>query len=125
MLDFDSLYYHPSYFEKFNVGSNDFKAQPTNIIDKVEHIKMLINELNYTLNLNKVELPRILDINKVKLPKVLDLSKIEVPKFNLPKIRFNIPDIFSNQALGKGIQSHADTLSILEGVTPNTKRTPN
>jgi len=125
MLDFDNLNYYPSLFEKFNVGANDFKAQPTNIIDKVEHIKMLINELNHTLNLNRVELPRVLDISKVELPKVLDLSKI-----NLPKLRFNLPDIFNIRipeglGLGKGVQSHADTLSILEGVNPNTKRTPN
>lgn len=92
MLDFDSLYYHPSYFEKFNLNT---KVQP--ITNKVDYVKMLINELYYTLNLGKFEIPQV--------------------KFNLPE--------FGKVTSSSKAQSHADTLSILEGVTPNTKRTPN
>lgn len=88
MLDFDNLNYYPSYFEKFNMNA---KVQP--ITNKVDYVKMLINELYYTLNLGK---------------------------FEIPKVNFNLPDFIPSR---KGIQSHADTLSALEGLS--TKRTPN
>jgi hypothetical protein len=94
MLDFDNLYYHPSYFEKFNM---DTKVQP--ITNKVDYIKMLVNELYYAL----------------------ELSKIEIPKVNLPEF----VKATSNRI---GVQSHADTLSALEGLNTNTittRRTPN
>lgn len=91
MLDFYNLNYFPSYFEKFNMNT---KVQP--ITNKVDYVKMLIDELYYTLNLGKFEVPRV--------------------KFNLPEF-----------GRGRGAQSHADTLSALEGLNTNNnaRRTPN
>jgi len=95
MLDFYNLNYHPSYFEKFNLNT---RVQP--ITNKVDYVKMLINELYYTLNLGKFEMPRV---------------------------NFNLPDFTSSAINGRRIQSHADTLSALEGLNTNTiaRRTPN
>jgi hypothetical protein len=95
MLDFYNLNYHPSYFEKFNLNT---KVQP--ITNKVDYVKMLINELYYTLNLGKFEMPRV---------------------------NFNLPDFTNSVTSGRRIQSHADTLSALEGLNTNTiaRRTPN
>ncbi len=90
MLDFYNLNYHPSYFEKFNMST---KVQP--ITNKVDYVKMLINELYYTLNLGK---------------------------FEVPQVKFNLPEFGRSKA-----QSHADTLSALEGLNTNTntRKTPN
>jgi hypothetical protein len=93
MLDFYNLNYHPSYFEKFNLNT---KVQP--ITNKVDYVKMLINELYYTLNLGKFEIPQV--------------------KFNLPE--------FGKVTPSSKAQNHADTLSALEGLNTNTnRRTPN
>jgi hypothetical protein len=91
MLDFYNLNYYPSYFEKFNMNA---KVQP--ITNKVDYVKMLINELYYTLNLGKFEMPKV--------------------NFNLPEFSRVIPS-------GNRIQSHAETLNALEGINP--KRKPN
>lgn len=89
MLDFYNLNYHPSYFEKFNMST---KVQP--ITNKVDYVKLLINELYYTLNLGK---------------------------FEIPQVKFNLPEFGRSKA-----QNHADTLSALEGLNTNTnRRTPN
>jgi hypothetical protein len=90
MLDFYNLNYFPSYFEKFNMST---KVQP--ITNKVDYVKMLINELYYTLNLGK---------------------------FEVPQVKFNLPEFGRSKA-----QSHADTLSALEGLNTNTntRKTPN
>jgi hypothetical protein len=93
MLDFYNLNYHPSYFEKFNLNT---KVQ--SITNKVDYVNMLINELYYTLNLGK---------------------------FEMPKVNFNLPDFTSGATSSRrGIQSHADTLNALEGVNTH-KRKPN
>lgn len=94
MLDFYNLNYHPSYFEKFNLNT---KVQP--ITNKVDYVKLLINELYYTLNMGKFEMPKV--------------------NFN-----FNLPDFTSGAtSSGNRIQSHAETLNALEGINP--KRKPN
>jgi hypothetical protein len=93
MLDFYNLNYHPSYFEKFNLNT---KVQP--ITNKVDYVKLLINELYYTLNLGKFEVPKV--------------------NFNL-----NLPEFGKVTPSGNRIQSHADTLNALEGINP--KRKPN
>jgi hypothetical protein len=88
MLDFYNLNYYPSYFEKFNMST---KVQP--ITNKVDYVKLLINELYYTLNLGK---------------------------FEIPQVKFNLPEFGRSKA-----QNHADALSALEGLNTNNRRTPN
>jgi hypothetical protein len=90
MLDFYNLNYHPSYFEKFNLNT---RVQP--ITNKVDYVKMLINELYYTLNLGKFEVPQV---------------KFNLPEFGRSKAQNHADTLSALEGLN---------------TNNNTRRTPN